>query len=50
MPRCAKEKMNNDMLIEPEIREFRIEECVRLEEICIPLSECVRIVPGQISN
>jgi hypothetical protein len=42
--------MNNDMLIEPEIREFRIEECVRLEEICVPLSECVCVVPGPISD
>lgn len=42
--------MDKDILIEPEIRKFRTEECVRLEEICVPLSECVRVVPGPIPD
>ncbi len=38
------------MIAGSEIRELRIEECVRLEEICVPLSECVCVVPGPVPD
>ena len=39
-----------DLLTEPEFRKLRLEECVRLEEVCVPLSDCFCVVPGPVSD
>jgi hypothetical protein len=40
----------DDLLSEPVSRKFRLEECVRLEEVCVPLSDCYCVVPGPVSD
>jgi hypothetical protein len=31
-------------------RELRLEECVHMDEICVPLTDCVRVVPGLVPD